>query len=215
MAGLLFWSGGKDSWWALRQCGGAVRVLLATYDEATGRVPLHEVDAGLLEAQAAALGLPLMLVGLPAPCPNEDYAVRVRTALAAAVDEYRIDSVVFGDLHLADIRQWREELLAGSGLAPRFPLWGLDTAQLAAELVASGTRAVVTCVDTAVLDPALLGREYDAALLAELPEGADPCGENGEFHTFVYGGPGFAADILYTAGAPLLDGRYARIALHV
>lgn len=200
----LSWSSGKDSAFALQaaRAAGTVEVvgLLTTVDAATGRVPVHGVPGELVRAQARALGLPLHVVQLPWPCPNEVHAARTAEALAAG---YRagVRRLVFGDLHLRDVRQYREAMLAGTGVEAQFPLWGRPTAELAREVVRCGLRAVVTSVDLAQAPAELAGRWFDERFLAELPAGVDPCGEHGEFHTFVVHGPGFAAPVDVAVGA--------------
>jgi uncharacterized protein (TIGR00290 family) len=192
------WSSGKDSTFALAaaRTDPALDVvgLLVTVNAAADRVAMHAVRRTLLEAQAGRLGLPLHVVEIPSPCPNEVYAERMTVAMrdAAAAGVTR---VVFGDLYLEDIRAYREEALADTPLDPVFPLWQRPTAALAREMIASGIRAVLTCVDPRQLPASFAGRAYDASLLADLPDGVDPCGENGEFHTFVWDGPGFSAPI--------------------
>jgi uncharacterized protein (TIGR00290 family) len=197
------WSSGKDSTLALHEIltAGEVEVvgLLTTVNAVAERVAMHGVRRELLEAQAEALGLPLHVVELPWPCPNEVYEER----MSAAVTEARsaaVEIVVFGDLFLEDIRRYREEALAGSGLEPLFPLWQRTTAAVAQEILTVGVRAVVTCVDLAQASEELAGRWYDEAFLRDLPSGIDPCGENGEFHTFVVDGPGFSRPIEVTLG---------------
>jgi uncharacterized protein (TIGR00290 family) len=188
------WSSGKDSAFALhaaRAAGYVVAGLVTTVDLDSNRVPVHGVPAQLVRAQARAVGLPLHIIGLPWPCPNDIYRERVLAALAGA----GIGRIVFGDLFLHDIRAFREELLAGSGVTPTFPLWGRDTSELAAEMVSSRLRAVVTAVDTAQAPGRLVGRTFDHEFLRDLPAGVDPCGERGEFHTFVLDGPGFTAPV--------------------
>jgi uncharacterized protein (TIGR00290 family) len=188
------WSSGKDSAFALhaaRAEGLAVTGLLTTTDVGSDRVPVHGVEQALVTAQAAALGLPLHAVALPWPCPNDVYRDRVRSTLVDA----GVEAVVFGDLFLADIRAYREDLLAGSGVTPVFPLWGRDSADLAAEMVDSGLRAVVTAVDLAQAPARFAGRPFDREFLDALPATVDPCGERGEFHTFVTDGPGFGAPV--------------------
>ncbi|MBI3047574.1 MAG: adenine nucleotide alpha hydrolase [Acidobacteria bacterium] len=191
---LLSWSSGKDSAWALHVLNqahpGAVSALLTTVNEAVDRVAMHAVRRGVLDAQAAAAGLPLRVVPIPHPCPNEVYEARMRDAVAAAVAD-GFTHVAFGDLFLEDVRRYREERLAGTGLAPLFPIWGIPTRELADCMIEAGLRARVACVDTRVLDASFVGREWNRALLAELPAAIDPCGENGEFHTCVYAGPMF------------------------
>ncbi len=193
MKTLLAWSSGKDSAWALellRRQGIPVAALLTTFNEAAGRVAMHAVRECLVDAQAESVGLPLWKVPLPWPCANADYEARMADACRRAVAE-GFDTIAFGDLFLRDIRQYRERQLAGSGLEPIFPLWELPTPQVAREMISGGVRARLTCIDTKALDPDFAGREFDAALLSALPSQVDPCGENGEFHTFVYDGPMF------------------------
>ncbi len=199
----LSWSSGKDSAHALhilRQDPGLEVVgLLTSVTEAFDRVAMHAVRTELLAAQARELGLPLRKVTLPYPCSNEIYEAKMKAAIAEARAE-GISYIAFGDLFLADIRAYRERLLAGTGVEPIFPLWDKPTAALAREMVASGIKAVLTCVDPRKLAPELAGREFDENFLAELPEGVDPCGENGEFHTFVYAAPGFRSSISIRKG---------------
>jgi uncharacterized protein (TIGR00290 family) len=191
---LLSWSSGKDSAWALhvlhRRYPGAVAGLLTTINEAVQRVAMHAVRRELLEAQAAAAGLPLRIVPIPDPCSNDEYELRMRACIEQVVRE-EFTHVAFGDLFLEDVRRYRERNLAGTGLTPLFPLWQIPTRQLAEDMIDGGLRARLACVDTRVLDASFAGREFDAALLADLPAGVDPCGENGEFHTCVYAGPMF------------------------
>lgn len=191
---LLSWSSGKDSAWTLhrlRQARGLeIGALLTTVNEAARRVAMHAVRAELVRAQAAAAGLPLWEVPLPSPCSNAEYEARMAAAVRRAADE-GFTHVAFGDLFLEDVRRYREERLDGTGLTPIFPLWGLETAALAREMIASGVRAILTCVDPRQLDPSFAGRDFDLALLSELPAGVDPCGERGEFHSFVWDGPMF------------------------
>ena len=209
MKGLVAWSGGKDAAWALhlaRQQDVEVAALLTT--TAAGRVAMHEVRGALVEAQAAAAGLPLWTIPLPWPCPNAEYESAMRAVLERARKE-GIEAVVFGDLFLAEIRAYRESLLAGTGVRPVFPLWGKDTAALAAQMIAQGLRATLVCVDLRKLSARFAGRDLDAALLADLPEGCDPCGENGEFHTFAWGGPMFRAPVPIARGAVEERGGFA------
>jgi len=200
---LLSWSSGKDSAWALhrlRQADDLELVgLVTTVNEAAGRVAMHAVRESLLAAQAAAAGLPLWRVPIPSPCSNEQYAAAM-TGLVARARSEGVSVMAFGDLFLADVRAYRERQLAGTGIEPRFPLWGADTASLAREMLAAGLRARVTCVDPRQLDASFAGRAFDADFLAELPPGADPCGERGEFHTFAWAGPMFSAPIAVEPG---------------
>ncbi len=173
--------------------------LLTTVNAAAERVSIHGVRRALLDAQADALGLPVEVVALPWPCPNETY----EGLMGAAVDRARaagIDVVVFGDLFLADVRRYRERMLEGSGLGPLFPLWQQPTGELAGRLLAVGVRAVVACVDLGRLPGELAGRWYDESFLADLPPDVDPCGENGEFHTVVVDSPDFARPLAVTVG---------------
>ena len=208
---LVSWSGGKDSALALHRvlADETVRVdgLLTTVTDEYDRISMHGVRRALLEAQAAALGLPLEVVRIPPACSNADY----EAATSAALADYAArggQAIVFGDLYLVDIRAYRERLLAPLPLAPRFPLWLEDTAGLARHFVRLGFRAVLVCVDPKQLDPRFAGRAYDDALLDELPPGVDPCGENGEFHTFVHDGPVFRAPVAVTPGATVERGGF-------
>jgi uncharacterized protein (TIGR00290 family) len=191
---LLSWSSGKDAAWALHVLRrmGTVEVvgLLTTTNEAFGRVAMHGVREELLEAQAAAAGLPLWKVPLPWPCPNEAYEARMAQACAQAVAE-GIEVMAFGDLFLEEVRDYRIQKLAGTGLSPLFPIWDPDTASLARGMMAAGLQAALVCVDPRTLPASFAGRAFDAALLADLPPGVDPCGERGEFHTFAWDGPMF------------------------
>lgn len=200
---LLSWSSGKDAAYALhrlRQQGQVDVVgLLTTLNGAFDRVAMHGVRERLLDAQAEAVGLPLWKVPLPWPCSDEAYGAAMSGACARAAAE-GISVMAFGDLFLEDVRAYREARLAGTGLEPRFPLWGADTAELAREMVASGLKASLVCVDPAALDARFAGRAFDPALLADLPPAVDPCGERGEFHTFVWDGPMLACPVPVVAG---------------
>jgi uncharacterized protein (TIGR00290 family) len=203
---LVSWSSGKDSAWmvhVLRQRGDVeIGALLTTINEPAQRVAMHAVRVEVLQAQAGALGLPLWMVPIPSPCPNEVYERAMGEAVARAVGE-GFTRAAFGDLFLEDIRRYREDRLAGTGLTPLFPLFDPSpgaTAALAREMVASGLRARITCVNPKVLDRAFVGREFDAALLADLPPSIDPCGERGEFHTCAYAGPMFRHPIPIETG---------------
>ena len=201
------WSSGKDSALALAmaQADATLDVvgLVTTVDGKTGEVPVHGVPLALVSAQAGALGLPLCVVELPWPCPNSIYEQRLGQALDEAVVQ-GVRRLVFGDLHLREIRQYRERLLAGSGIEPAFPLWGRDATEVADQIVGSGIRALLSCVDPARVPAELVGRWYDRQLLDELPPDTDPCGENGEFHTFVVDGEAFAEPVAVTVGATSL-----------
>jgi uncharacterized protein (TIGR00290 family) len=200
---LLSWSGGKDSAWALhllRQAGEfEVGGLLTTVNERFRRVAIHGFREELLERQAERAGLPLWKVDLPFPCSNEEYEARMAVTCERAVREGFV-GVAFGDLFLEEIRAYRVAKLAGTGLEPVFPIWGIPTDVLAREMMAGGLRARLTCVDPRKVPVEFAGREWDAALLAELPDGVDPCGENGEFHTFCWAGPMFSREIAVVAG---------------
>jgi uncharacterized protein (TIGR00290 family) len=200
---LLSWSSGKDSAWALhllnQQYPGAVAALLTTVNEAMDRVAMHGVRRSVLEAQAHAAGLPLHVVHIPHPCPNEIYEAQMRAAVADACAS-GFTHAAFGDLFLEDIRRYREEKLAGTGLVPLFPVWGIPTGELAEQMIDGGLRARLACVDTRILDDRFVGREFDRTLLQDLPASVDPCGERGEFHSCVYAGPMFAEAIALEAG---------------
>ncbi len=191
---LLSWSGGKDSAWALhllrRDPSVEVVALLTTFNSEFDRVAMHAVRRELMEQQAAAAGLPLWAVPLPWPCSNEQYEQCMRQMLDRAISE-GVQTVAFGDLFLEDIRAYRETQMAKVNMTPLFPVWGINTTELAHEMIASGLRARLTCVDPRKLDASFAGREFDEQLLRDLPPGTDPCGENGEFHSFVYAGPMF------------------------
>ena len=208
---LLSWSSGKDSAWSLhvlRQRGEyEVAGLLTTFNGEADRVAMHAVRRELVELQAAAAGLPLWSVALPWPCSNEQYEARMAQTCAKAVAE-GIAGVAFGDLFLEDVRAYREKQMKDTGLQPVFPLWGLPTHALAREMIASGTRAKLTCVDTAKLDRSFAGREFDEALLAALPEDVDPCGERGEFHSFVYAGPMFDGVLPVSVGETIVHNQF-------
>lgn len=200
---LVSWSSGKDSAWmlhVLRQSGAwDIAALLTTVNEEAGRVAMHAVRRELLEQQAEAAGLPLREVPLPWPCSNDEYERRMGAAVERAVAD-GFTHVAFGDLFLEDVRSYREARLAGSGLTPVFPLWGEPTTDLVRAMISGGLRARLTCVDTRVLNRSFVGRDLDAALLADLPPEVDPCGERGEFHTFAYEGPMFTRPIAIEPG---------------
>lgn len=191
---MLSWSSGKDSAWALymlRQMPNVeLLALLTTFNRAADRVAMHAVRRRLVIAQAEQIGLPLWPVELPWPCSNQDYECLMRGLCERAVNE-GATHVAFGDLYLEDVRAYREKQLQQTGLAPLFPLWKLPTRELAQDMIRAGVRAKLTCVDPKQLDRNFAGREFDGTLLADLPVQVDACGENGEFHTFVYDGPAF------------------------
>ena len=205
----LSWSGGKDSALALdalrRGTEFDVVGLLTSVTRGYDRISVHGVRRSLLHAQAESLGLPLQEILLDQNCTNESYEAAFHQALQT-IREQRPDvaHIGFGDLFLEDVRAYRERLLKGSGFEPVFPVWGVDTGQLARSFISDGFRARLVCVDTTQLDESFAGREFDPALLADLPETADPCGERGEFHTFVSSGPGFARPVSYQTGERVL-----------
>jgi len=191
---LVSWSGGKDSCLTLgeilRDARFSVEALLTTVTEGFDRISMHGVRRVLLEQQAAALEVPLEVVYIPQAATNDVYQARME----AAFERYRamgVTTIAFGDLFLADIRKYREQWLAQAGMTPIFPIWLRDTGELARQFIDRGFEAILSCVDTRVLDCAFAGRSFDTAMLADFPEGTDPCGENGEFHTFVYDSPVF------------------------
>jgi len=200
----LAWSSGKDSAWSLHVLRTMADVevvgLLTTVNEAFDRVAMHGVRRSLLQAQADALGLPLVVVPLPYPCSNEAYEAAMAKAVAGARDQ-GVEAFAFGDLFLEDIRRYREERLMGTGLRPIFPLWGRPTGVLAAEMIAGGLRARVVTLDPRRLSPGLAGRDFDRDFLEGLPADVDPCGENGEFHTFAWDGPMFSRPLAVRSGA--------------
>ncbi len=200
---LLSWSSGKDSAWTLHRLrqdpNNEVVAFLTTVNAEFDRVAMHAVRLELLRAQAAAAGVDLWSVPIPYPCTNEQYEQAMSTALAHA-REAGIDAIAFGDLFLEDIRRYREERMAEMSFELLFPLWGLPTDLLAQQMVGAGLRARITCIDPRKLDDSFAGREFDSSFLHDLPAGVDPCGENGEFHTFVYGGPMFSSAVPVRVG---------------
>lgn len=201
---LLSWSTGKDSAWSLHQLRRDPEIELAglftTVNEHFDRVAMHAVRRQVLEAQAEAAGLPLHVIDIPWPCPNEEYEKRLGAFVERSRDD-GVEAMAFGDLFLQDIRDYREKNLEGTGIRPLFPIWGLPTEQLARSMVVAGLRAHVTCVDPTKLDPSFAGRTFDSSFLEDLPDGVDPCGENGEFHSCVYAGPMFERPLDLTPGA--------------
>jgi len=206
MKTLLSWSSGKDSAWALhllRQRDDVEVVgLVTTLNAAFDRVAMHGVRRTLVEAQAGAAGLPLHVLPIPDPCPNETYETRMGEFVARQVAE-GIEAMAFGDLFLEDIRRYRETRLAGSGITPLFPVWGIETAKLARDMIGAGLVAHIACLDPRKLPASLAGRRFDLDLLAELPTGVDPCAERGEFHTFACAGPMFRRPIPVRVGEPV------------
>jgi uncharacterized protein (TIGR00290 family) len=200
---LLSWSSGKESAWSLhllrQQNEYEIVGLLTTFNQQANRVAMHAVRRSLVEAQAEAVGIPLWAVDLPWPCSNADYECIMKETCKTAV-QADIECIAFGDLFLTDIRAYREKQLENSGLQPIFPVWKIPTRELAHSMIESGVRAKLTCVDPKLLAPEFAGREFDEQLLSEVPPNIDPCGENGEFHTFVYGGPMFARNISVKLG---------------
>ncbi|PYP93329.1 MAG: ATP-binding protein [Candidatus Angelobacter sp. Gp1-AA117] len=200
---LLSWSSGKDSAWTLhvlRQQGDCeIAGLITTINSAFDRVAMHSSRRQLVEMQAEAARLPLIAVPLPWPCSNTDYECAMKKVCDEAVAQ-GVTAIAFGDLFLQDIRAYRERQLQGTGLEPLFPVWQIPTDQLAQEMIRGGLKAKLVCIDPKKLGPEFAGRDFDEQLLRDLPGGIDPCGENGEFHSFVYAGPMFDREIPVIAG---------------
>jgi len=200
---LFAWSGGKDSSFALfelqKKADCRIVALLPPLTEDYDRISMHGVRRELLERQAGEIGLPLEKVLISKTCSNQEYEDKMRQVLTK-YQGLGVSSVVFGDIFLEDLKKYREENLAKGGMKGIFPIWKRNTTQLAEEFIAKGFKAILTCVDSKVLDPKFTGREFDGSLLAELPPGVDPCGENGEFHSFVYDGPIFRKPIAVKKG---------------
>lgn len=194
----LSWSSGKDSAWALHVLRQSTEYevvgLFTTINSAFERVAMHAVRVELLRKQAQAVGLPLYLIEIPYPCSDEQYAAVMEDFMARARGA-GVQFMAFGDLYLEDVRRYREERMQGSGITPLFPLWGKPTRALLEEMLAAGVRTCLTCVDPKVLPAGFAGRELTTELLEAMPPGIDPCGENGEFHTFVFAGPMFSAPL--------------------
>lgn len=198
----LSWSGGKDSaltLWTLRRQGMEPEALITTVTDEYDRISMHGVRRELLAKQAQAIGAPLVEVRIPQRCVNDVYEARMAEAFASS-SLSDVEAVAFGDLFLEDVRAYREERLAANGRRGLFPLWGRDTGVLAREFIAAGFQAIVVCLDPRALDASFAGRAYDEELLADLPASVDPCGENGEFHTFVHAGPIFSEPIACEIG---------------
>jgi uncharacterized protein (TIGR00290 family) len=204
---VLSWSGGKDSAMALdtlrKDPEIEITALLTTVTAEYERISMHGVRRPLLEAQAAAAGLPLDVIEIPPAASNGIYESKMEAACLRYKD-LGVSAIAFGDLYLADVRKYREDNLAKVGLLPLFPVWGIPTQKMSRAIIDGGFRAVLTCVDTRVLDSSFAGREYDNALLDDLPPGIDPCAENGEFHTFVYQGPIFSKPVRFSRGEKIL-----------
>ena len=200
---LLSWSSGKDSAWALHTLRQDPQIELAglfcTVNQAFNRVAMHGVRVELLQRQADRLGLPLQIIDIPYPCSNEQYA-QVMSEFVTQARAAGVTHFAFGDLFLEDVRCYREERLQGTGISPIFPLWGSDTRELSQTMVTAGLRSVLTCVDPKQLSKDFAGRIFDATLLRDLPADVDPCGENGEFHSFAFDGPMFAQAVDFTLG---------------
>jgi uncharacterized protein (TIGR00290 family) len=214
---LLSWSSGKDCAWSLhvlRQRGDYDIVgLVTTFNGAFDRVAMHAVRRELVEAQTKAAGLPLWRIDLPWPCSNEDYE-RIMAAFVADARKQGVTHMAFGDLFLEDVRAYRERNLKGSGIEPVFPLWGRETRTLAGEMIDAGVKAILTSVDPRKVPADLAGRTFDRKLLDELPPRADPCGENGEFHSFCFAGPMFERPITVRPGETVLRDGFVFADLH-
>jgi uncharacterized protein (TIGR00290 family) len=204
---VMCWSGGKDSSLALQALLNSseydVKALLTTVTQEYDRISMHGVRRQLLEAQAASIGLPLHTVLIPPTCHNDTYEQRMREA-CESFKAQGIHHMAFGDLYLEDIRTYRDKMLAQIAMTAIYPVWGLDTKQLAQDFIASGFRAILCCTDPAQIPSEFCGRDYDQSLLTDLPTTCDPCGENGEFHTFVHAGPIFKQAIACTKGQAVL-----------
>lgn len=199
----LSWSSGKDSAWTLhllrQQPDIQITALITTFNTEADRVAMHAVRRALVEVQAERTGIPLWPVELPWPCSNADYEDRMR-AVCERATAGGVTAVAFGDLFLQEVRDYRIRQLQGSGLEPLFPVWQIPTRQLSRDMIAAGVKAKITCVDPSRIAKSFAGREYDLSLLNALPAGADPCGENGEFHTFIYDAPVFSHPIEVRTG---------------
>lgn len=206
---LMFWSSGKDSAAALAEAAGdwEIEALVTTVNRPQRHVAVHHVPEALLDRQAAAMWLPVEKIEIPTTCSNEEYEQRLLASLRP-FSERGVETAIFGDINLADVRAYREALLARAGMRAVFPLWARDTRELAAHQIASGIRAVVTCVDTTLLSADYTGREFDDAFVRSLPPDVDPCGENGEFHTFVSDAPVLSGPVPYSLGGTQHEGRF-------
>jgi uncharacterized protein (TIGR00290 family) len=209
---VMSWSGGKDSAMAAHQLLASqkyeIAALLTTVTEGFDRISMHGVRRELLERQAAAMAMPLHTMMIPQNCPNEVYEARLREALAG-FRARGIAKVAFGDLFLEEVKRYRDERLPQAGMTGLYPIWRRDTAELVRTFIGLGFKAILSCVDTQAIDASFAGREIDAALLRDLPAQADPCGENGEYHSFVYAGPLFKQPIACKSGERTLrEGRF-------
>ena len=200
---LLSWSSGKDSAWALHRLQQDPEIdvvgLFCTVNQKFDRVAMHGVRREFLELQAERVDLPLDIIDIPYPCSNDEYETQMSIFIDRAIAN-KIECCAFGDLYLEDVRQYRENNLKGTGITPLFPLWGMPTEELSREMVKSGLRAIITCIDPKSLPDKFVGREYDLSFLADIPEKVDPCGENGEFHSFAFEGPMFRESIGVSGG---------------
>ena len=208
---LMSWSSGKDSAWTLHQLlqnpDYDVVGLFSTINKEVHRVAMHGVRVELLKAQAESIGLPVEIIELPDPCTNEDSEIIIGTF----IDKVKADNIkciAFGDLYLEDIRKYREDQLKDTGIQPIFPIWGIPTDELSKTLIENGIKTVITCVDSKQISEDFAGKNYDQQFLESLPESADPCGENGEFHSFVYDGPMFKEAIKITVGETVHKGQF-------
>ncbi|MFC1837308.1 ATP-binding protein [Thermodesulfobacteriota bacterium] len=200
---LLSWSSGKDSAWALHvlrlQDDIELIGLFCTYNEKFNRGAMHAVRNDLIRQQAEMTGLPLQLIPIPSPCSDTEYKT-IMGSFIAQVNSQKIDTIAFGDLYLEEVRSYREASLADTGISALFPLWGIPTSELAQKMINSGLRAKITCVDPRCLSADFAGHEYDSAFLEQIPDSIDPCGENGEFHSFAYDGPMFKSKVNICVG---------------
>jgi len=208
---MLSWSSGKDSAWALQVMREdpdiQVAGLFCTINQEFDRVAMHGVRMALLQEQADSVGLPIKLIPIPNPCSNAEYA-KIMTEFVSGEKARGTEYLAFGDLFLEDIREYREQALNGTGITPIFPIWGIDTRILATTMLESGLRAQISCVDPSQLGREYCGREFDTAFLKDLPPGVDPCGENGEFHSFAFDGPMFAKRIDIKVGETVLRDKF-------
>jgi uncharacterized protein (TIGR00290 family) len=200
---MLAWSSGKDSAWALHVLKQNPEIelvgLFSTINEAFNRVAMHAVRLELLMKQAQFAGLPMDIINIPFPCSNQEYEDRMAAFIEKALEK-KIERIAFGDLFLEDVRKYREEKLEGTGITPIFPLWGIPTRTLSKEMIWGGLKAVITSIDPKLMPPEFIGKQYNQSFLQQIPDTVDPCGENGEFHTFAFSGPMFKEPINITVG---------------